>query len=44
MNFPEVIAAFSGRLDTANARYALIGGMAMALRGVQRATMDLNSF
>lgn len=42
MNFPEVLAAFSGRLDAGHARYALIGGMAMALRGVQRATMDLD--
>lgn len=42
MNFSEVLAAFSGRLDAGNARYALIGGMAMALRGVQRATMDLD--
>jgi hypothetical protein len=42
MNFPEVLAAFSGRLDAGHVRYALIGGMAMALRGVQRATMDLD--
>lgn len=33
---PRVIAAF----DAHGIRYALIGGLAMALRGVQRATLD----
>lgn len=30
------------RFDDAGVRYALIGGLAMALRGVQRATFDLD--
>lgn len=30
------------RFDAASIRYALIGGFAMALRGVQRATVDLD--
>ncbi len=42
MDFAQVIAALSSRLDAARVRYALIGGFAMALRGVQRATMDLD--
>ena len=42
MNFAKVIAELCGRLDAAGVRYALIGGFAMALRGVQRATMDLD--
>ena len=42
MNFAKVIADVCGRLDKAGVRYALIGGFAMALRGVQRATMDLD--
>lgn len=42
MNFRQVIAAFGGQLDAAGVRYALIGGFAMALRGVQRATGDLD--
>ena len=42
MNFAQVIAAVCGQLDQAGVRYALIGGFAMALRGVQRATMDLD--
>jgi len=33
---PEVVAAF----DEARIRYALIGGLAMAMHGVQRATLD----
>jgi hypothetical protein len=33
---PKIIAHFEG----ANLRYALIGGLAMALRGVQRTTLD----
>lgn len=42
MDFVQVIATLSHRLDRARVRYALIGGFAMALRGVQRATMDLD--
>ena len=42
MNFAQVITAVCGELDKAGVRYALIGGFAMALRGVQRATMDLD--
>lgn len=42
MNFAQVISAVCGQLDTAGVRYAVIGGFAMALRGVQRATMDLD--
>jgi len=42
MNFAQVIATLCGRLDAAQVRYALIGGFAMGLRGVQRATMDLD--
>ncbi|MSU25519.1 MAG: hypothetical protein EXS37_21060 [Opitutus sp.] len=42
MNFSKVLTELSGRLDAAGIRYALIGGFAMALRGVQRATMDLD--
>jgi hypothetical protein len=42
MNFTEVIATLSRRLDAKRIRYALIGGFAMGLRGVQRATMDLD--
>jgi hypothetical protein len=42
MDFSRVIARVCGNLDAAGIRYALIGGFAMALRGVQRATMDLD--
>lgn len=42
VNFSRVIDQVCGRLDAAGIRYALIGGFAMALRGVQRATMDLD--
>lgn len=42
MNFEKVIGEFCGRLDQAGIRYALIGGFAMALRGVPRATLDLD--
>jgi predicted nucleotidyltransferase len=42
MNFERVIAEVGRQLDAAHVRYALIGGFAMALRGVQRATMDLD--
>lgn len=42
MNFELVIKRVVGALETEGIRYALIGGFAMALRGVQRATMDLD--
>jgi predicted nucleotidyltransferase len=42
MDFPSVIKTVVGRLEKADVRYALIGGFAMALRGVQRATADLD--
>ena len=42
MNFEVVIRQVVGSLETQGIRYALIGGFAMALRGVQRATMDLD--
>lgn len=42
MNFSKVLAELGGRLDATGIRYALIGGFAMALRGAQRATMDLD--
>lgn len=42
MNFVHVLATLIRQLDEQKIRYALIGGFAMALRGVQRATMDLD--
>lgn len=42
MNFAEVIPTLVRHLDAADVRYALIGGFAMALRGVQRTTLDLD--
>jgi len=42
MNFDLVIRRVVGALEAADIHYALIGGFAMALRGVQRATMDLD--
>jgi len=42
MDFSKVIAEVVGSLERAGVRYALIGGFAMALRGVQRATADLD--
>lgn len=42
MDFLSVIETVIQKLDAAGARYALIGGFAMALRGVQRATLDLD--
>lgn len=42
MNFIAVFEELTGALDEAKVRYALIGGFAMALRGVQRATVDLD--
>ena len=42
MDFELVIRKVVGALEAAGVNYALIGGFAMGLRGVQRATMDLN--
>ncbi len=42
MNFELVIKQVVGALEAESIRYALIGGFAMALRGVQRATMDID--
>lgn len=42
MNFSKVLKEVVGELEAAGVRYALIDGFAMALRGVQRATMDLD--
>ena len=42
MDFLRVIGDVCRALDAAGVRYALIGGFAMALRGVQRATVDLD--
>jgi hypothetical protein len=42
MDFLMVIRQIGGALDAAHIRYALIGGFAMALRGLQRATVDLD--
>lgn len=42
MNFLKVIREVVGALEGAGVRYATIGGFAMALRGVQRATVDLD--
>ena len=42
MDFLEVIRQVGARLDEAGIRYALIGGFGMAMRGVQRATVDLD--
>ena len=42
MDFVKVIDSVCRALDKASVRYALIGGFAMALRGVQRATIDLD--
>ncbi|MCF7675605.1 MAG: hypothetical protein K9N23_20985 [Akkermansiaceae bacterium] len=40
MNFSESLAAVTSQFDEVGLRYALIGGLAMAMRGVQRATLD----
>jgi len=42
MDFIKVMENVTSQLDTAGVRYALIGGFAMALRGVQRATIDMD--
>ena len=42
MNFFKVIVNVTRQMDAEGLRYALIGGFAMALRGVQRATVDMD--
>ena len=42
MDFVSVIEKVIQRLDKEGVRYALIGGFAMGLRGVHRATVDLD--
>lgn len=42
MNFIKTIEKVTQDLDRREIRYALIGGFAMALRGVQRATVDMD--
>jgi hypothetical protein len=42
MNFEQAIPRIVGVLDSAGVRYALIGGLAMAFRGAQRATFDMD--
>jgi predicted nucleotidyltransferase len=42
MDFLRVIQQIGGALDAQQVRYALIGGFAMALHGLQRATVDLD--
>ena len=42
MDLLPAIARLVTRLDQANVRFALIGGWAVALRGVQRTTFDLD--
>ncbi|MBN8458942.1 MAG: nucleotidyl transferase AbiEii/AbiGii toxin family protein [Verrucomicrobia bacterium] len=42
MNLAENLVRIVTALDAKGIRYALIGGMAMAMRGVQRATLDLD--
>ena len=41
MNFARVLSEVVAALEAKGVRYALIGGFAMALRGVERATADL---
>jgi len=42
MDFFRVLPDLCRRLDEHGVRYALIGGFGMAMRGVQRATLDLD--
>ena len=42
MNFLAALEKLTAAFDEADVHYALIGGFAMALRGVQRATVDLD--
>jgi len=42
VDFEHAIRTICTRFDTAEVHYGLIGGLAMAMRGVQRATVDLD--
>lgn len=42
MDFERVIRRVVGGMEAEGVHYALIGGFAMALRGLQRSTMDLD--
>ena len=42
MDFASILPALVARFDEHEIRYALIGGLAMALRGVQRTTLDVD--
>jgi predicted nucleotidyltransferase len=42
MDFTQVLSRVVGDLDKHGVHYALIGGMAMAMRGIQRTTLDLD--
>jgi hypothetical protein len=42
MDFEQTIPRIVTAFDSAGLRYALIGGLAMAFRGVQRATLDMD--
>ena len=42
MELEQSIRQLAGRLSAASINYAVIGGMAMALRGIQRTTFDLD--
>ncbi len=42
MDFLQILPALCRGLDERSVRYALIGGFGMAMRGVQRATLDLD--
>ena len=42
MNFSDVLSHVVGDLDKHGVHYALIGGMAMAMHGLQRTTLDLD--
>lgn len=42
MNFETTVPKIVAEFASADIRYALIGGLAMAMRGVQRATLDVD--
>lgn len=42
MDFIKVVQEVCGGLETGEVEYAIIGGLAMALQGVQRSTLDLD--
>jgi hypothetical protein len=42
MDFKKVLTIVSGEFDRHGVVYALIGGMALGLRGVPRATVDID--